>query len=152
LFVFAAVFLGVAVLYWVGTMIEQSNENAEPRGDLTKLYTAAPTAAAVTGNLSLRPDLTTLLIIGVGHPAQTAGQTAAQNDGHADYLLVLVIDDGQKTITPIQIDRDTVTDAAQNQPIHLAYTQGDGDEQSCIQTRDAVSRLLLGLRYLTTSR
>jgi anionic cell wall polymer biosynthesis LytR-Cps2A-Psr (LCP) family protein len=147
LLVFAAIFLGAAALYWVGTTIEQNNKNAEPRGDLTKLNTSAPiaTAAAITGNRQLRSNLTTLLFIGVGHHAQTVEQNAALNDGHADYLLVLVIDEDQKTITPIQINRETVTDATQNQPIHLVYTQGDGGEQSCQQTLDAVSQMLLGV-------
>jgi polyisoprenyl-teichoic acid--peptidoglycan teichoic acid transferase len=145
--IFAAIFLGAAALYWVGITVEQNNEKAEPRGDLTRQYTVIPTetASAVAANLQLRPNLTALLMIGIGHHAQMAGQTSAQNDGQADYLLVLVIDDGQKTITPIQIDRDTVTDTAQNRPIHLAYAQGDGSEQSCLQTRDAVCQLLLGM-------
>ncbi len=147
LLVFAAIFLGAAALYWGGTTIEQNNKNAEPHGDLTKLNTSAPiaTAAAITGNLQPRSNLTTLLFIGVGHHAQTVEQNAALNDGHADYLLVLVIDEDQKTITPIQLSRETVTDATQNQPNHLVYTQGDGGEQSCQQTLDAISQMLLGV-------
>ncbi|MCE5343004.1 MAG: LCP family protein [Eubacteriales bacterium] len=142
LLVFSLLFLSVAALYWAGTTIEKNSKNAEPRGDLTRLVTQAPATTNAGEGYQLRTKLTTLLLLGIGHHAQEA---TVQNDGRADYLMVLVIDDERKTITPIQIDRDTATDTAQTQRINLAYGLGDGGEQSCLQTRDVVSRLFLGV-------
>ena len=73
-----------------------------------------------------------------------------------DFLVVLVFDHADKTITPVQICRDTmcdvpwisvngITDGTEYQQIAYAHTYGSGKEDSCVNTRSAVSNLLCGV-------
>ena len=72
-------------------------------------------------------------------------------------LLLLVLDDEQKTCNIIQINRDTMVKvgvlgvAGQRintvtEQIALAHTYGNGREQSCLNTAEAVSGLLGGIK------
>ena len=69
--------------------------------------------------------------------------------------MLLVIDANEKTITSIQIDRDTMAEitilgvlgnevGTRKAQICLSHGFGDGKDQSCKLTQDAVSKLLLG--------
>ena len=72
-------------------------------------------------------------------------------------ILLLVLDDEQKTCNIIQINRDTMVKvgvlgvAGQRintvtEQIALAHTYGNGREQSCLNTSEAVSGLLDGIK------
>ena len=73
-----------------------------------------------------------------------------------DFLVVLVFDHAQKTVTPVQICRDSmcdvpwisvngITGGTEYQQIAFAHTYGSGKEDSCVNTRSAVSNLLCGV-------
>ncbi len=79
-----------------------------------------------------------------------------RNGGQADFLSLLAIDDANKTVHQIQIDRDTMTpitilgvlgnqSGIRTAQICLAHGFGDGQSQSCELTVEAVSNLFLGL-------
>lgn len=152
-----AVLLTLGALYWLGQMLERGGRKEEPRGDLTARFTQVPTVVLRGEAYRPRDQLTTVLIIGVDRaPKEPTEQTAYRNGGQSDYLMLLVIDDGNQTVTPLQIDRDTIAEVTtlgvlgnvtgtRSTQICLAHGFGDGGKQSCELTRDAVGRLLLGI-------
>lgn len=104
-----------------------------------------------------KTHLTTILVLGTDHYSDDIEQQSSfQNGGQADFIMLLVIDGEEETITPIQIDRDTMADVkilgilgnetgTRYTQICLAHGFGDGEERSCLLERDAVSQLLLGI-------
>lgn len=100
--------------------------------------------------------LVSVLMLGTDRYAQDVSQTDYRSGVQADFLLLLAIDDNAQTITPIQINRDTMMDIRTfsvfgsetgmwNAQICLSYSFGDAKEQSCALTAEAVSRLLSGV-------
>ena len=78
------------------------------------------------------------------------------NNQQADFLLLLVMDEANETCTPIQLNRDTMTQirilGVTGEPagtttgqLALAHTYGSGEEDSCENTALAVSNLLYGM-------
>ena len=125
--------------------------------DLSRRY-----ARSVTINgesVPLRRRLSALLLIGTDNFIDDAKQNeieAFYNNNMADFLVVLVFDHAAKTVTPFQINRDTMCDVpwlsvnglvggTEFQQITFAHTYGSGKEDSCINTRNAVSSLLYGV-------
>lgn len=102
-----------------------------------------------------RDDVRTLLIIGVDDMEITSS-LSGRNSSQADMLVLAVVDDTAETITMVQINRDTMSDVpvldtfgnytgVTWEQIALAHTYGDGLEQSCENTANAVSRLFYGV-------
>ena len=122
--------------------------------DLSRRY-----ARSVTINgesVPLRRRLSALLLIGTDNIIDDAKQNeieAFYNNNLSDFLVVLVFDHAAKTVTPFQINRDTMCDVpwlsvnglvggTEFQQITFAHTYGSGKEDSCVNTRNAVSSLL----------
>lgn len=158
LMIFVIVILFALAMYVVGQQIESSSESAEPHGDLSRRFTQVPAVEYGDNLYCPHTRLTTILVMGIDQYAADASQnTFYRNGGQADYLLLLVIDDEAKTITPIQIDRDTMAEISilgvlgseagtRTEQICLQHGFGDGGKQSCEFTQQAVSRLLLGVQ------
>lgn len=102
-----------------------------------------------------REDLETVLLLGVD---KFAGETSEGyiNNQQADFLLLLVMDKQNETCTPIQLNRDTMTQiqilGVTGEPagtftgqLALAHTYGSGEEDSCENTVLAVENLLYGV-------
>lgn len=102
-----------------------------------------------------REDLETVLLLGVD---KFEGETPEGyvNNQQADFLLLLVMDKQNETCTPIQLNRDTMTQiqilGVTGEPagtftgqLALAHTYGSGEEDSCENTVLAVSNLLNGM-------
>ena len=102
-----------------------------------------------------REDLETVLLLGVD---KFEGETPEGyvNNQQADFLLLLVLDEENETCTPIQLNRDTMTQiqvlGVTGEPagtmtgqLALAHTYGSGEEDSCENTVLAVSNLLYGM-------
>lgn len=102
-----------------------------------------------------REDLETVLLLGVD---KFEGETPEGyvNNQQADFLLLLVMDKQNETCTPIQLNRDTMTQiqilGVTGEPagtftgqLALAHTYGSGEEDSCENTMLAVSNLLYGM-------
>lgn len=125
-------------------------------GDLSVLYADQPHFEFEGNTYRLRKRLTLILFAGTDQGEDSQGFTlGARNGGQADFILLLVIDDAQKRITPIQINRDTMTEitilnvmgnvsGTRVAQICLAHGFGDGKEQSCELLASAVSRYLKG--------
>jgi len=157
LILFLVVLLGIGALYWFGQKIERGSKNEEQRGDLSSRFTAAPAVVFQGERYQPRTKLSTILIIGVDQdPMTQTDRNGYRNGGQSDYLMLLVINEENQTVTPIQIDRDTIAEVTvlgvlgnitgtRSTQICLAHGFGDGGEQSCQLTRDAVSRLFLGI-------
>lgn len=106
-----------------------------------------------------RRRISTLLLIGIDKNKDEKQNTSIgvyRNGGQADFLLLCVIDDNAKHITPLIINRDTMTDITTlssfgeemgvwNAQICLSYGFGDGKELSCKLTCQAVSSYLSGI-------
>ena len=100
-------------------------------------------------------EITNYLLIGVDQ--QTLEAADYQNGGQADFLLVLSIDRRHRTITPVMIDRDTVTpvgtygifgDAAGSKTMQICLAQAFSgrDASGSDNTARAVTRLLGGVK------
>lgn len=102
-------------------------------------------------------DLTTLLLIGVDRQGLNTGESlTARSNTQADFLLLLVLDRANKTVTPIQIDRDAVVPVnvygvlgnltgSREMQICLAQGFGKSLDANCRNTVTAVSGTLLGI-------
>lgn len=99
--------------------------------------------------------LETVLLLGVD---KFEGETPEGyiNNQQADFLLLLVMDKQHETCTPIQLNRDTMTQiqilGVTGEPagtftgqLALAHTYGSGEEDSCENTVLAVENLLYGM-------
>ena len=101
-------------------------------------------------------DILTFLFMGIDRleEAQPAGE--GEYGGQSDALFLLVLDPHRKKMSVIGIPRDTMTElevyetdgryigTARGQ-ITLQHTYGDGMEESCVRSVQAVSKLLYGL-------
>ena len=101
-------------------------------------------------NYPLKRNMSSLLLIGTDNFADDGKQHEGlpYNFNLADFLTVLVFDHRAKTITPLQICRDTMCEAplpsgeTKRMQITLSHTYGSGGADSCGYTRQAVEWLL----------
>ena len=102
-----------------------------------------------------KPALTSLLLIGTDRPDGTVGYGARQG-GQADFLMLVVIDDNEKVVHQLQIDRDTITAVetlgvlgnpvgTKEMQICLAHAFGVTPEANCMSVQTAVEHLLEGI-------
>ena len=103
-------------------------------------------------------NITTFLILGTDRTLeqQENGKTAAGINGQADTILLAVIDNTNKKISFININRDTFVPVAEytsdgnyagekKMQICLSYAYGKDNETSCRYTAEAVSKYLYGM-------
>lgn len=145
----------LVLLYQGGRWLERRGQKPETRGDYRARYAYEPTVEYDGVSYRRRTGLTTILLMGVDQAGD--GQSAGyRSGGQADFLRLLVLDSADEKVMQVQIDRDTMTpitilgvlgDRAgiRTAQISLSHGFGDGAEQSCELTVDAVSNLLLGV-------
>lgn len=101
-------------------------------------------------------DLITILFMGIDTKLQGTEMGTIGANGQADTLLLAVIDSKKGEISLINISRDSMVDVneynvegqfldTKRMQVCLAYAYGDGKEKSCLNTVDAVSRLMYGM-------
>ena len=143
--------------YVIGRNVENRGAGTE-RGSLDGRF-EEPRVVEYNGQRyrDRQKDLTTVLFMGID--TMTEGEKVGvgfRNGGQSDFLLLMVIDSRNKRVTPIHIDRDTMTEitvlsvlgrpaGTTKAQICLSHGYGDGKAQSCEFTVDAVSKLLLGV-------
>ncbi len=137
----------------------------ESRGQLAESGTAgeSPTVSGdsrevtyVNGQAYALRDLETVLLLGVD---KFEGETPEGylNNQQADFLLLLALDEAGEACTPIQLNRDTMTEiqilGVNGEPagtmtgqLALAHTYGSGEEDSCENTVLAVENLFYGVK------
>lgn len=144
------------LVYHGGRWLERRSEKEEVRGDYTQRYAYDDTVELNGATYRRKKNLTTVLLMGVDTEAEDGAGQGNRNGGQADFLRLVVIDDGDKAVTQIQIDRDTMTpitvlgvlgnrSGMRTAQISLSHGFGDGKKQSCELTAEAVSNLLLGV-------
>jgi len=141
-------------------LIPGTAAKAEERGDLTGRF-EEPRTVTVDGKEYIENSkLTTILLMGVDKSEERSRSDRPglyRNGGQSDFLLLLVIDSKHETVTPIQIDRDTMAEitilgvlgnpaGTREGHICLAHGFGDGKEQSGMLAAEAVSRLFQGIK------
>ena len=116
----------------------------------------------------VKRGLESVLLIGTDNRMENEKPSEVEafyNDSMADYLLLLIFDHNRKTVTPLQINRDTYCDVpwlsvnglvGGYQPLQITYAHcfGSGKQDSSKNTVNAVSGLLFGApvdRYFTFS-
>ncbi len=143
----------LAALYQGGRLLEKQGEKPEARGDYRQRYGYDTLLEYEGAAYRLRKNLTTLLVMGVDQPGDETG-AGSRNAGQADFLRLVVFDHGNRRVTQLEIDRDTMTpitilgvlgnrSRVRTAQISLSHGFGDGKAQSCQLTVEAASNLLL---------
>ena len=155
--------VALIALLGFGIFLFQKRTEAQDRAaveqELERRY--APTITHNGEEAQLKRGLSTVLLIGTDNYLNDAKQIdpeieAFYNENLADFLVVLVFDHQNQTVTPFQICRDTMCDVpwlsvnglvggTQWEQITLSHTYGSGKEDSCINTRNTVENLLSGV-------
>lgn len=154
----------LCALYAGGRYLEKQNERPETRSAYKPLHQTGNVIEVNGERYTQRGKITTILLMGIDHPSGTQ-PSGYRNGGQADFLRLIVIDDEMKRVSQLAIDRDTMTPitvlgvlgnraGTRVAQISLSHGFGDGREQSCELTKDAVSKLLLNTKidfYLAMS-
>lgn len=103
-----------------------------------------------------RRDITVMMLLGVDQAGPVEDSGVFTNPGTSDAVMLLIFDEKNETWSILQLNRDTMMDIpvlglggkeagtifAQ---LALAHTYGSGLEDSCLNTRKAVSNFLGGI-------
>lgn len=149
------VLLVLGGLYAGAQWLEDESANPEPRGDYQLRYEDA-LVTINGGKYRQKKNLTTFLFMGIDRDSDAGQSVGNRSGGQADFLRLIVIDPAEKTISQLQIDRDTMTpitvlsvlgnrSGTRTLQIALSHAYGDGKEQSCQFTVDAVSNMLFNV-------
>ena len=104
-----------------------------------------------------RQDITTVLVLGIDRFGKVEDSGAYTNTGAADMDVLLIFDETAKKCTMLQLNRDTMLEmpvlGLGGKPagtmvgqLALAHTFGTGLEDSCENSRQAISDFLYGNR------
>ncbi len=154
----------LVVLLVAGIFLFQKRSEAQERAavgeeELNRRY--AQTVTLDGEEVALKRGLTTILLIGtdnfIGDALPDEDEIEAfYNEDLADFLVLLVFDHSAHTVTPFQINRDTMCDVpwlsvnglvggTKYQQITFSHIYGSGKEDSCINVRNTVENLLHGV-------
>ncbi len=151
----AAAVLGAA--YYFGIKTEEGGRNPDPVGDSEARHAYDVTIEYDGHTYRQRSNVTSILLMGIDQEEIGTTSVGQRGGGQADFLRLVVIDRGNKTVSQLAIDRDTMAEitilgitgnvaGTRTDNISLSHYFGDGREKSCELTRDAVSKLLFGTR------
>lgn len=104
-----------------------------------------------------RQNITVLMILGVDNFGKVESSGFHQNEGAADMVMLMIFDEKDQSISVLNLNRDTMLEmpvlGLGGRPagtffgqLALSHTYGSGLEDSCENTRTAVSDFLYGLR------
>ena len=105
---------------------------------------------------SYKEDVLTFLCMGIDKSGEAEASKDLHRGGQADALFLAVMDPGEKKISVIGINRDTMAElfvydgegnylGREMGQIALQHAYGDGMEESCERTVEAVSNLFYGI-------
>ena len=155
---FITIIIVIALLLVVVFSIVQIIDSFAPSKKISTDATVATKTVTVEGNKYYpRQDITTFLLVGIDQNGKVEQSDSYNNEGEADMLVLAVFDETEKTYNLLLLNRDTMTDikilglggkpaGVAYQQLALAHTYGKGLEDSCENTRDAVSELLNGIK------
>ena len=147
----------IAGIRFIQRRTDEKEAEAVTEKDLSKRYTR--TINIGEKSIPLKRSMSAILLIGTDNYIDDSKQNETEafyNFNLADFLVILVFDHGNKTVTPFQICRDTMCDVpwlsvnglvggTEFEQITFAHTYGSGKDDSCVNTRNAVSSLLFDI-------
>ena len=103
-----------------------------------------------------RQDITVVMVMGIDEHGPVQASGSYDNSGAADVVLLLVFDETNENCRIVYLNRDTMLEMSvlgiggrkagtHYGQLALAHTYGTGLEDSCENTREAVSNLLYGI-------
>lgn len=150
-FLLAIVFI-VSIVFVVGDFLEKksgfySGEEEEAVGTILEFNDQKYT---------LKDHVETFLVMGLDTKEEISQVESYNNNHSADFLLLLVMDHQERSVSALQINRDTLAEinilgvagekiGIVEKQIALAHTYGNGKEVSCRNVANAVSKLLGGI-------
>ncbi len=120
----------------------------------------------IDGQRYKEKNLRNYLVIGLDTYDPLAQETMGNNNEMADFVALLSLDDNAKTYSILHLNRDSMVDVDElgitgertgsivHTQLCVSHGYGNGGEQSCLNVKRAVSRLLCGLsidRYVALS-
>lgn len=157
--VFALVLLAVLALLYAVRRWENRRDFFHEGSPAADAYAAAE--ANSVGNKDnteesgyrARLGIHTYLFMGVDNPGPV--ELSLNDGGQADAIMVLVVDDLNKTWQTLTLNRDTIASVPvlsvtgqvidrRNEQLALAYAYGDGSNKSCLNVAAVVSKILEG--------
>ncbi len=103
-----------------------------------------------------KKDAVNMLFMGIDRRPDEAVEKDIGDNNLADVIIVLSIDLSQNKMTFVNVPRDTITDVVvrsktggytgiEKLPIAMSYSYGDGKQESCINTLDAVRKMFYNI-------
>ena len=103
-----------------------------------------------------RQDLTVTMVLGIDQSGPVESSNYYRNKGAADSIMLLIFDETNEEYTILYLNRDTMVDmdvlgvkgeyaGTSYGQLALAHTYGEGLEDSCINVRNTIMKLLHGL-------
>lgn len=103
-----------------------------------------------------RQDITVLMLLGIDQVGPVQASEYNSNEGNADMIALVIFDEVDESYSVLTLNRDTMTDipiiglggkraGSIYAQLTLSHTYGSGLEDSCENTRAAVSDLLGGI-------
>ena len=103
-----------------------------------------------------RRDITVMMLLGIDREGPVEDSGTFTNPGASDAVMLLIFDEKNETWSILQLNRDTMMDipmlglggkeaGSTYGQLALAHTYGSGLEDSCVNTRKAVSDFLGGI-------
>lgn len=145
----------LGLVYLAGSLLDGA-EQPEPMGSIEGRFEPTSTLLHEGKEYGYYENyFTNILLIGVDK-TDIGEQSEYRSGGQADFLMLVSIDRHGRTVTPIHIDRDTVTDVKVYSPfghaagtkrmqICLAHSFGASNKVNCDNTIWAVEKLLEGI-------
>ena len=155
-FAIMLILLFLLFFYYGLRALEMASQKPMTRGDITLRYGHEDLLEYQGRSYRRRRDATAILILGIDDADDTE-ISPYRRGGQADFLCLMIFDDAEKTITPVQIDRDSIAPVTvlgvlgneagiRDTQISLAHSFGADEAQLCQLTLDAVSRLMSGIK------
>lgn len=151
-----ALLAAFALVWFVAARLDsESGSQEQERGVSTQHVGQLKRVSYNGATYREKPAMTSLLLVGTDREEGSTGYGARQG-GQADFLLLVVIDDNEKVVHQLQIDRDTITAVetlgvlgnpigTKEMQICLAHAFGVTPEDNCQSVLKAVENLLEGI-------
>lgn len=142
--------IGYSGLQILESTVLYPEQQTEPTGvSKTVLWNGAPYYP--------RQDITIILLLGIDENGPVRDSGSYNNTGEADVVTLLICDETNEQIRLLNLNRDTMMEipvlgiggrpaGSITGQLALAHTYGSGLEDSCENTRTAVSNFLNGIR------
>ncbi len=103
-----------------------------------------------------KQDITVIMILGTDQTGHVVSSGSYRNSVRSDAVMLLILNHTDETYTVLNLNRDSMVEipvlgiggkkaGTSVGQLALAYTQGDGMEESCENVRSVVSNMLYGI-------